>query len=141
MDQKSSKVRSNHSPALRGRPSLLVPYSQRLSVEVEAIRLSGALFDPYVAVLDDKRFELATSDDSELLLQDSTLSLIAPSDGVYCSRAQVPCAFISFFVTVRASSTQSWMAFPRWRIESISGKSSFCRFATNLDKKFLRDSV
>ncbi|MBT7743312.1 MAG: peptidase, partial [Opitutae bacterium] len=56
---------------------------QRLSVEVEAIRLSGALFDPYVAVLDDKRFELATSDDSELLLQDSTLSLIAPSDGVY----------------------------------------------------------
>ena len=56
---------------------------QRLSVEVEAIRLSGALFDPYIAVLDDKRFELATSDDSELLLQDSTLSLIAPSDGVY----------------------------------------------------------
>ena len=56
---------------------------QRLSVEVEAIRLSGALFDPYVAVLDDKRFELATSDDSELLLQDSTLSVVIPRDGAY----------------------------------------------------------
>ena len=56
---------------------------QRISVEVEAIRLSGPLFDPYVAVLDDKRFEIATSDDSELLLQDSTLSVIAPRDGVY----------------------------------------------------------
>ncbi len=56
---------------------------QRISVEVEAIRLSGALFDPYVAVLDEARFELATSDDTELLLQDSTLSVIAPTDGVY----------------------------------------------------------
>ncbi len=56
---------------------------QRVSVEIEAIRLSGPLFDPYVALLDDKRFELATSDDSELLLQDSTLSVIAPKDGVY----------------------------------------------------------
>ena len=42
---------------------------QRISVEVEAIRLSGPLFDPYVAILDENRFELATSDDSELLLQ------------------------------------------------------------------------
>ena len=56
---------------------------QRISVEVEAIRLSGALFDPYVAVLDEARFELATSDDTELLLQDSTLSVIAPTDGIY----------------------------------------------------------
>ena len=54
---------------------------QRISVEIEAIRLSGPLFDPYVALLDDKRFELATSDDSELLLQDSTFSVIAPKDG------------------------------------------------------------
>ena len=28
---------------------------QRISVEVEAIRLSGPLFDPYIAILDDKR--------------------------------------------------------------------------------------
>ena len=46
---------------------------QRISAEIEAIRLSGPLFDPYVAILDENRFEIATSDDSELLLQDSTL--------------------------------------------------------------------
>lgn len=56
---------------------------QRISVEVEAIRLSGPLFDPYVAILDENRFELATSDDSELLLQDSTTSIIAPKTGKY----------------------------------------------------------
>ncbi len=56
---------------------------QRISVEIEAIRLSGAMFDPYVAILDEKRFELASSDDSELLLQDSTTSVLAPEDGIY----------------------------------------------------------
>jgi hypothetical protein len=56
---------------------------QRISVEIEAIRLSGAMFDPYVAILDAKRFELAASDDSELLLQDSTTSVLAPEDGIY----------------------------------------------------------
>ena len=54
---------------------------QRISVEIEAIRLSGPLFDPYVAILDENRFEIATSDDSELLLQDSTTSVIAPKTG------------------------------------------------------------
>lgn len=56
---------------------------QRISAEVEAIRLSGPLFDPYIAILDDNRFEIATSDDSELLLQDSTTSVIAPKTGKY----------------------------------------------------------
>lgn len=56
---------------------------QQISVEVEAIRLSGALFDPYVAILDAKRFELAACDDSTLLLQDSVASVIAPEDGTY----------------------------------------------------------
>ena len=56
---------------------------QRISAEVEAIRLSGPLFDPYVAILDANRFELATSDDSALLLQDSTTSVIAPKSGKY----------------------------------------------------------
>ena len=56
---------------------------QRISVEVEAIRLSGALFDPYVAILDSRRFELAACDDSALLLQDSVASVIAPADGAY----------------------------------------------------------
>lgn len=56
---------------------------QRISLEIEAIRLSGPLFDPYVAILDSNRFELATSDDTDLLLQDSTLSVIAPDNGKY----------------------------------------------------------
>ena len=56
---------------------------QRISAEIEAIRLSGPLFDPYVAILDENRFEIATSDDSELLLQDSTTSVIAPKTGKY----------------------------------------------------------
>ncbi|MFP6854758.1 MAG: PPC domain-containing protein, partial [Opitutales bacterium] len=55
----------------------------QISVEVEAIRLSGALFDPYVAILDAGRFELAACDDSALLLQDSVASVIAPEDGTY----------------------------------------------------------
>ena len=53
-----------------------VTEGQRISAEVEAIRLSGPLFDPYVAILDENRFEIATSDDSELLLQDSTTNVI-----------------------------------------------------------------
>ena len=56
---------------------------ERLSAEVEAIRLSGPLFDPYIAILDENRFEIATSDDSELLLQDSTTSVIVPKTGKY----------------------------------------------------------
>ena len=56
---------------------------QRISAEVEAIRLSGPLFDPYLAILDENFFELASSDDSELLLQDSTTSIIAPKTGKY----------------------------------------------------------
>ncbi len=56
---------------------------QRISLEIEALRLSGPLFDPYLAILDANRFEVATNDDSELLLQDSVLSILAPHDGVY----------------------------------------------------------
>ncbi|MFZ4574996.1 MAG: peptidase, partial [Phycisphaerales bacterium] len=39
---------------------------QRLSVEVEAMRLGRSLFDPAIAVLDARRFELAVCDDSQL---------------------------------------------------------------------------
>tara|TARA_A100001015_G_scaffold320134_1_gene445459 strand:- start:2122 stop:4551 length:2430 start_codon:yes stop_codon:yes gene_type:complete len=75
---------------------------QRISAEVEAIRLSGPLFDPYVAILDENRFELATSDDSELLLQDSTTSVIAPKTGKY-------------FIEVRESSYRGNASF-RYRL-------------------------
>lgn len=56
---------------------------QRLSVEIEAMRLANTLFDPFIAILDSKRFELATSDDSPLLGQDAMCSIVAPADGTY----------------------------------------------------------
>ncbi|WP_372894730.1 hypothetical protein [Stieleria sp.] len=56
---------------------------QRISVEIVAMRLSTAMFDPYVAILDEKRFELATNDDTALALQDGFASIIAPADGTY----------------------------------------------------------
>jgi len=61
---------------------------QRISVEIEALRLAvdmgvGVNFDPFIAILDAKRFELATSDDTPLLKQDGYLSVVAPEDGKY----------------------------------------------------------
>jgi hypothetical protein len=56
---------------------------QRISVEIEAMRLAKGFFDPYIAILDSKRFELATSDDTPLLKQDGFLSIVAPADGTY----------------------------------------------------------
>jgi hypothetical protein len=56
---------------------------QRLSVEVEAMRLGRVMFDPYVAILDKNRFELAVNDDSPLLKRDCAASIIVPEDGPY----------------------------------------------------------
>ncbi len=56
---------------------------QRLSVEVEAMRLGRVMFDSYVAILDPKKFELASCDDTPLLRTDSFASIIAPEDGDY----------------------------------------------------------
>src|SRR5262249_58898713 len=56
---------------------------QRVTVEIEAMRLGTTLFDPYVAILDSKRFELAASDDAPLLGQDAVASVIIPADGTY----------------------------------------------------------
>lgn len=59
----------------------------RLSVEAHAERLAiprfGYYFDPYVAILDSKRFELAVSDDHALAWNDGVASIIAPEDGRY----------------------------------------------------------
>jgi len=61
---------------------------ERISVEVEGIRLGLTLFDPYVAILDGKRFELASSDDASLIWQDGLVSLLAPEDGTYIIAAR-----------------------------------------------------
>ena len=55
----------------------------RLSVEVEGMRLGRSVFDPYIAVLDTKGKTLAASDDTSLLMQDGALSLLVPEDGSY----------------------------------------------------------
>jgi len=56
---------------------------QRLSAEVEGMRLGRTFFDPFVAILDAKRFVLASADDTALLLQDPACSMVAPADGAY----------------------------------------------------------
>ncbi|HHM12731.1 MAG TPA: peptidase, partial [Planctomycetaceae bacterium] len=56
---------------------------ERISAELEGIRLGYTFFDPYVAILDAKRFELARSDDFPLLRQDSLCTIVAPEDGKY----------------------------------------------------------
>ena len=55
----------------------------RITAEVEGMRLGATLFDPYVSIMDAKRFDLSASDDSALLLQDSVASVVAPADGSY----------------------------------------------------------
>lgn len=60
-----------------------VKKGQRLTAEVEGMRLGNTMFDPYVAILDMKRFELASSDDAPLLGQDAVCSIVAPADGTY----------------------------------------------------------
>jgi hypothetical protein len=56
---------------------------QRVTAEVEGMRLGATVFDPYVAILDMKRFELASSDDAALVWQDAVASVVIPADGSY----------------------------------------------------------
>ncbi len=60
---------------------------QRLTAELEGVRIkkgrSNPFFDPYIAILNSERFELATSDDAPLLQQDCVCSIEAPEDGKY----------------------------------------------------------
>ena len=55
----------------------------RLSAEVEAIRLGRNMLDTYLAILDTNGKALAVSDDTALLQQDSALSILAPHDGIF----------------------------------------------------------
>ncbi|MFT5123098.1 MAG: hypothetical protein ACI97B_001730 [Verrucomicrobiales bacterium] len=56
---------------------------QRITAEVVGIRLGHFMLDAYVAILDMNRFELGSSDDSPLALQDGVVSVLAPEDGQY----------------------------------------------------------
>ncbi|RBP48016.1 pre-peptidase [Roseimicrobium gellanilyticum] len=56
---------------------------ERLSLEVDGLRLGYVVFDPYIAVLNKDRFEVANSDDTILHRQDGFLTMTAPEDGDY----------------------------------------------------------
>lgn len=55
----------------------------RINAEIEGLRMGNFFFDPYVAIMNEGRFELDASDDSALLRQDSVASIVAPEDGRY----------------------------------------------------------
>jgi hypothetical protein len=57
--------------------------NERLTAEVEGLRLGDTLFDPFVAILDARRFELASCDDCALCRQDPVASCVVPADGRY----------------------------------------------------------
>ena len=60
---------------------------QRLSVEIFGMRMGlstgSSFFDPYVAILNEQRFELAKNDDTPLGWNDAIVSMIVPEDGRY----------------------------------------------------------
>lgn len=55
----------------------------RITVEVEGIRLGITMFDAFVSIMNAARFELASSDDNALVWQDGVASIVAPEDGKY----------------------------------------------------------
>jgi hypothetical protein len=63
--------------------SVTAKKGERITAEVEGIRLGVTLFDPYVAILNAKRFELSSSDDAALVWQDGFASIVAPEDATY----------------------------------------------------------
>ncbi|HSZ57046.1 MAG TPA: PPC domain-containing protein [Tepidisphaeraceae bacterium] len=56
---------------------------QHITAEAIGMRLGDAMFDPYVAIFDSKRFALAESDDTALAMQDPIASAVIPEDGKY----------------------------------------------------------
>ncbi|MBI3874848.1 MAG: peptidase, partial [Verrucomicrobia bacterium] len=56
---------------------------QRISAEVEGMRLGRTMFDPYVAILDKNGKVITKSDDTALFVQDCFVTMLAPADGEY----------------------------------------------------------
>ena len=59
---------------------------QRLSAEVEGIRLGRTLFDPRLSILDSASNVVADVDDTWLARQDPFISFVVPNDGKYIIR-------------------------------------------------------
>src|SRR4030095_10348361 len=60
-----------------------VAQGQRISAEVEGIRLGRSLFDSRLSITDTNGSIFVTADDTWLALQDPFASVVAPSNGTY----------------------------------------------------------
>ena len=60
----------------------------RISVEIEGLRLGSYRFDPHISIIDANKFQLAAADDSPAALQDGVISVLAPEDGRYYVRVR-----------------------------------------------------
>ncbi|TAE77222.1 MAG: hypothetical protein EAZ84_04945 [Verrucomicrobia bacterium] len=56
---------------------------QRLSAEIEAMRLGRTMFDAHLSIIDPKGFVLASCDDAPLLRSDAFVTALIPEDGDY----------------------------------------------------------
>ncbi|MBI5395176.1 MAG: pre-peptidase C-terminal domain-containing protein [Verrucomicrobia bacterium] len=56
---------------------------QRLSAEIEGMRIARGMFDPFIAILDAAGNVISRADDTALALQDGAVTVIAPADGEY----------------------------------------------------------
>jgi hypothetical protein len=56
---------------------------ERITAEIEGIRLGNFFFDPVLSIFDKNRFELSACDDAALVWQDGVVSIVAPDDGPY----------------------------------------------------------
>ena len=56
---------------------------ERITAELVAMRLGDVVFDASLRLLDERRFELASSDDTYFAGQDPVLTALIPADGTY----------------------------------------------------------
>ena len=63
--------------------AVAVRKGERLSAEVQGMRLGRGMFDPHLSVLDTNGAVLAEAADTWLAMQDPFISLVAPRDGTY----------------------------------------------------------
>ena len=63
--------------------SIQAKKGDRITAEVEGMRLAREMLDPWAAILDAHGRQLASNDDNALLVQDPLVSIIAPADGAY----------------------------------------------------------
>jgi hypothetical protein len=63
--------------------SIQAKRGDRITAEVEGMRLGRDMFDPWASIMDAHGRQLAANDDNPLFLQDPLTSTIAPADGAY----------------------------------------------------------